>query len=418
MKKSRKERARIEEYPVGTIFGEEEIEAIRRVLDSGVALTRGQDVELFEKEFAEYCGAKYAIALSSCTAALEIATQVLHLGTKDEVICQANSFWCAIAPLLKRNVRIRCADIDPTTLNIDTNKIEPLITSRTKAIWIFHHGGNPADTDQICEIAEKHDLVVVEDAAHAAGAEYKGRKIGSDSDIACFSFSTLKNIVTLGEGGMFVTNNKEYAETAWGLRTSYPFGKRVKRETSDSLGDYPKPKSVMFMHAGDAWDYDWFRVDEVGTNYRLSTPQAAVGRVQLKKLDKNIAMRERIAKRYNEATEKIDGLRPVRILPNCKHAWHLFTYFLNSETGIDRNEFVKHMEDVYNIHIVLRFWPIHLGAIMRMRGHYLGECPVCEHVWFKEQLSLPISPQMKEKEIDTIIDALFGTMEAFRKKNA
>jgi len=391
MEGNKSKNQRIEEYPVGTIFGEEEIEAIRRVLESGEALTRGPDVELFEKEFAEYCGAKHAIAVSSCGAALRIAAQVLHLGPKDEVICQANAFWCTIVALLERNVPIRVADIDPTTLNMDPEKIEPLITSKTKAIYVMHHGGNPADLDPIREIASEHGLVVVEDAAHMAGAEYKGCKIGRDSDIACFSFSTVKNMITLGEGGMFVTNNKEYANIAWGLRTSYPFGERVKRETPDRLGDYPKPKSVMFMHAGDAW-------------------------VQLKKLDKNIAMREKIAKRYNEAIEKIDGLRPVRILPNCKHAWHLFTYFLNSETGINRNEYVKYMEDVHNIHIVIRFWPIHLGAIMRMRGHNQGECPVCERVWFKEQLSLPISPQMQKWEIDTIIEALPETMEALRKK--
>jgi len=277
MEGNKSKNQRIEEYPVGTIFGEEEIEAIRRVLESGEALTRGPDVELFEKEFAEYCGAKHAIAVSSCGAALRIAAQVLHLGPKDEVICQANAFWCTIVALLERNVPIRVADIDPTTLNMDPEKIEPLITSKTKAIYVMHHGGNPADLDPIREIASEHGLVVVEDAAHMAGAEYKGCKIGRDSDIACFSFSTVKNMITLGEGGMFVTNNKEYANIAWGLRTSYPFGERVKRETPDRLGDYPKPKSVMFMHAGDAWDYDWFRVDEVGTNYRLSTPQAAVG---------------------------------------------------------------------------------------------------------------------------------------------
>lgn len=417
MMKANKAKSRIiEEYPVGTIFGEEEIDAIRRVLDSGVALTRGPDVELFEKEFAEYCGAKHAISTSSCGAALRIATQVLHLTHKDEVICQVNAFWQTIVPLIERNVKIKCADIDPTTLNIDSNKIKKLITKKTKAIYVMHHGGNPADLDPIREIAEKHGLVVMEDSAHANGAEYKGRKIGSDSDIACFTFSTLKNMSTLGEGGMFVTNNKEYADMAWGLRTGYPYGKRVKRKVTERLGDYPKPKSPVFMHAGDAWDYNWQRVDEVGTTYRLSTPQAAVGRVQLKKLDKHNAMRAKISKRYNKAIENIDGLRTVRILPRCKHAWHLYTFFLDANTGIDRNELVKSMEDKYDIHIVIRFWPIHLGGIMRMRGHRLGECPVCEHVWFKEQLSLPISPQMQKWEIDTIIEALSKTMETFRKK--
>jgi len=404
----------IEEYPVGSLFGPEELEAIRRVLESGDALTRGPDVKLFEDEFAEYCGAKYAVTLGSCGAALRVSTQVLHLGSKDEVICQANVFWATFVPLLERAVNIRCADIDPNTLNIDPAKVESLITNKTKAIYLMHHGGNPADLDSVYEIAGKYGLVVVEDAAHSVGAEYKGKKIGCKSHIACFSFATMKNMSTLGEGGMFVTNKKEYAEMAAGLRTSFPCGERVKRQVSN-LGEYPKPKSPIFMHAGDAWDYDWKRVDEVGTNYRLSTVQAAVGRVQLKKLEKCISIRERIAQRYNKTIKNIEGLREVGILPDCKHAWHLFTYFLESEVGIDRNEFVRYMQEKKNIHIVLRFWPIHLGAIMRMRGHRLGECPVCEHIWFKEQLSLPISPQMSDDEIDYIAEALKEAMHALRK---
>ena len=261
----------IDEYPVGSTFNEEEIDAIRRVLASGDTLTRGSEVELFEKEFATYCNAKNAVSVNSCGAALRIATQVLNLSSKDEIICQANAFWVTIVHLLERGVKIKCADIDPYSLNIDPSKIEPLITSKTKAIYIMHHGGNPADLDPIREITEEHGLVLVEDAAHAIGAEYKDRKIGSDSDIACFSFSTLKNMSTLGEGGMFVTNNERYVEQAWGLRTNYPYGKRVKRKTV-SLGDYPKPKSPAFMHAGDAWDYSWLKVDEFGTTSRMSAP--------------------------------------------------------------------------------------------------------------------------------------------------
>lgn len=405
----------IKEYAVGSILGEDELNAIRRVLESGEALTRGPDVELFEEEFAKYCNAKNAVAVSSCGAAINIAAQVLNLGNNDEVICQANVFWATFVSLLHRNVKIKVADIDPDTLNIDSNKIEPLVTPNTKAIYIMHHGGNPADLDTIKKIAKKHDLVVVEDSAHAVGAEYKGHKIGSDSDIACFSFSTLKNITTLGEGGMFVTNNKNYYEMARGLRTNYPYGERVKRQVSN-LGDYPKPKSPAFMHSGDTWDYDWKRVDEIGMTYRMSTPQAAVGRVQLKKLGSFNLKREKIANRYNDAIEKINGLRNVKILPNCKHAWHLFTFFLNQDTGINRNEFVKYLEEKYNICIIIRFWPIHLGGIMRMQGHDLGECPVCERVWFNEQLSLPISPQMKDWEINTIIKALKATMNTMMKK--
>lgn len=409
-------KSEIREYPVGSMFGDEELDAIRRVFQSGDALTRGPDVELFEKEFSEYCNAKHAIAVSSCGAALHIASQVLNLGAEDEVICQATAFWVTIVDLLKRNVKIKCAEIDPRSLNIDPDKIEPLITNKTRAIYLVHHGGNPADLDPIRDIAKKYGLVIVEDCAHAVGAEYKGHKIGSNSDIACFSFSTHKNMSTLGEGGMFVTNNKAYAEMAWGLRTNFPYGKKVKRKTSN-LGEYSKPISPDFMHAGDAWDYNWKSVDEIGSTYRMSTPQAAVGRVQLKKLDSLIAKREKIALKYNATIEGIDGLDKVKILPNCKHAWYLYTYFVNHETGINRNIIIKNLKEKYNISIVIRYWPIHLGGIMRMHGHKVRECPVCEHVWFNEQLSLPIAPQMENWEVNKITKAIKKTLETMMKNS-
>lgn len=411
----KKQKPIIEEYPVGTTFNNEEVEAVKRVLNSGETLTRGKDVELFEKEFAEYVGAEFAFSTSSCGAALRIANQVTHLTSKDEVICQANAFWVTIVNLLERNVKFKVADIDPENVNIDPESVRKLVTSKTKAIYILHHGGNPIDMDPIREIAEKHDLAVIEDAAHAIGSEYKSKKIGSKSDIACFSFSSLKNMVTLGEGGMLVTNNDEYAEMADKLRTNWPFGKRIKNQRQ-KLGEYFKPKSVAFMHAGDAWDYDWSRVDEYGSTHRMSTAQAAVGRIQLKKLDKHIKMRERIAKMYNKEIEKIDGFRKTKILHGCKNSWHLFTYFVNPNSGINRDEFVRYLENTHNIHIVIRFWPIHLGGIMRMKGHKAGECPVCERVWFKEQLSLPISPQMPDEEISIITNAVKDTAEKVRKK--
>jgi perosamine synthetase len=403
----------IEERPVFTIFGEEEVEAVRRVLTSGVALTRGPDVDLFEQEFADYCGAKHAVALSSCGAALHIASKLLGLGPEDEVICQANAFWVTIVHLLERGVNIVCADIDPYSLNIDPTKIEALITSKTKAIYLVHHGGNPADLDAIYEIARKHDLKVVEDCAHAPGAEYKGKKIGYNSDIACFSFSTLKNMSTLGEGGMIVTNNQEYADMTVGLRTNFPFGAKVERE-APSLGEYHRPQSPAFMHAGDAWEYDWQEVEEFGSTYRMSTAQAAVGRIQLQKLDKHNEMRQKIADRYHRAIDELDGCSPLSIMPNCKNAWWIFNFFIHPETGINRDEFVQYLLDEFRVKIVLRFWPIHLGGIMRMRGHFQGECPVCEQIWFKEQMSLPMSPQMDDEEIDYIIKAFTATYHKLR----
>ena len=258
---------KIKEYPVGTIFGEEEITAIKRVLNSQDTLTRGSDVELFEQEFAKYCGVKNAVAVSSCGAALQITSKILKLKDGDEVICQANSFWVTINHLLERKVKIICADIDPYSLNIDTKKIESLITNKTKAIYIVHHGGNPADLDSLRKIARNHGITLVEDAAHALGAEYGGEKIGANSELTCFSFSSLKNISTLGEGGMLVTNNDKFAELAKGFRTNFPSGHKVKRNVK-SLGKYPKSKNP-YLNMGDAWDFDWVRLDEMGSTYRM-----------------------------------------------------------------------------------------------------------------------------------------------------
>ena len=401
---------KIKEYPVGTIFGEEEVEVVQRVLNSGDPLTRGPDVDLFEKEFAEYCGAKHAVALSSCGAALNLTSKILNLREEDEVICQANAFWVTINHLLERKVKIICADIDPYSLNIDLGKIENLITEKTKAIYLVHHGGNPADLDPLRQITKNHGIVLVEDAAHAVGAEYKGKKIGANSDLACFSFSTLKTISTLGEGGMLVTNNIRYAELARGFRSNFPSGYKVKRNVT-SLGKYPKPKNP-YLNMGDSWDYDWVRLDEMGTTYRLSTVQAAVGRVQLKKLDSLVQKRTEIAERYNQTINQIGGLKPVEILPDCKHAWQLYSFFVTPDSKINRCQLVERLKNQCNIEIVIRFFPINLNGILRMNGCSQGGCSRCgkleniEKIWFQEQMSLPISPQMSDEEIKYILDSL------------
>lgn len=407
---------KIKENPVGSIFGEEEMEAVQRVLNSGDPLTRGHDVELFEQEFAQYCDAKHAIAVSSCGAALNLTSKILNLREGDEVICQANSFWVTINHLLERKVKIICADIDPYSLNIYPGGIETLITDKTRAIYLVHHGGNPADLDPLRQITKKHGIVLVEDAAHAVGAEYKGEKIGANSDLACFSFSTLKNISTLGEGGMLVTNNDQYAELARGFRSNFPSGHKVKRNV-ESLGKYPKSENP-YLNMGDTWDYDWVRLDEMGSTYRLSTVQAAVGRVQLKKLDSLVQKRTEIAERYNKTINEIEGLKPIEILPACKHAWHLFSFFVTSDSKIDRGQLVNKLTNQYEIEIVIRFFPINLNGILRMNGCGQGGCSRCgslensERTWFKEQMSIPISPQMSDEEIEYIQNALDISMEA------
>jgi perosamine synthetase len=404
---------KIREHPVGTMFDEREIDAVRRVLQSGDALTRGKDVELFEQEFAKYIGCKYAITTSSCGGALNIMNKLVHLVEGDEVIVQANVFWVTIVNLLERHVTIKVADIDPFTLNIDPNCIEHLITPKTKAILIMHWGGNPADLAPIYTIAQDHDLVVLEDAAHAVGASYLGHKIGEYSDLACFSFSTLKNMSTLGEGGMIVTNNEDYAYKADKLRTNWPLGTRV-HVTREAIGEYYQPESIAFMHAGDNWDHDWYNVEEYGSTYRMSTVQAAVGRVQLEKLDIHNNIRENIRQYYDKHLESIDGICALHTIWGCKSSNHLYSFFVDDEK-IDRDRLVKALDEAYDIQIFNRFWPIHLGGIMRMCGHKLGEAPVCERVWFKRQVSLPIYPHMTDGELEYVVSSIAEAVKHVKK---
>jgi len=402
---------KVVEHPVGSILGEEELEAIRRVLASGQSLA-GAGTE-FEDEFRQYCGAKHAVALSSCTAALHLAAQVLRLGPDDEVVCTPLTFWATVIALVGRGVHIRFADIDPDTLNIDPATIEAQITPRTRAIYLVHLGGNPADMDPIREIAQAHDIAVVEDCAHAAGSEYKGQKIGN-GDLCCFAFSSLKNMVTLGEGGMLTTNNEQWASEAAALRGFLLIGETTTHPTVQ-FGPYTKPDFLLSDHSGNSWETDWVRIEEAGTNYRMSRPQAEVGRVQLRKLDSFNAVRERIAQRFNEAVASIPGLRPLKILDGCKSSWHLYTCFVEPDSGVDRNALIRYMQEVHGVQIILRYWPLHLNPALRMAGHDFGECPVCEKVWFEQQFSLPICPTMEDWEVDAAIEALAEGMNKFCK---
>lgn len=393
------------EPPVGSLFGKEEVAAIRRVLSSGELLTRGKDVEMFEQEFAEYCGAPYAVAVSSCTAALRIAVQVLRLRKGDEVIVPANAIWNTIAALVERGVVLKVADVHAYSLTIDPASVERLITKKTKAIFLLSFGGNPCDMEAFWEMSRKHHIPLVEDAAHSAGAVYKEKKIGNVSDITCFSFATLKNISTLGEGGMFVTRHKKFAEEAKKLRESWPIGV-TKKAKVQRFGKYAKPSDPSFMRPGDAFDARWVSLAEVGTNFKMSSVAAAVGRVQLKKLDRLNEVRRHIATQYDEFVRAAEGMQPLTIVPGCKPSWHLYHFFILPSSGVNRDTFILELKKRHNIHLLNRYWPIHLHGVLRMQGHSIGEAPVYERLWFTEQVALPIAPCMDRKCVEWLIDRL------------
>jgi perosamine synthetase len=406
-------RVTITEPEIGTVLGVEELEAIRAALcNRKQSLSWGEEVAAFEQDFAAYCGVQYAFAVSSCTAALDLCAEALRLGPGDEVIATPQTFWSTIRALVARGVKIRFADIEPDTLNLDWRTVEILVTERTKAIYVVHYGGNPADLDSLRAIARHFRIALVEDCAHAPGARFRGTPIGS-GELCCFSFQSYKNITTLGEGGMVTTGNPELANRLHILRSVGVLGE-YRRRTESSMGPYQKPDFDLMDHSFGSWDFDLTDGVEVGSNRRMAAIPAAVGRVQLRKLDALNSARRRVAERYDALVSRIAGLDRTRVREGDTSAWHLYTCFLAPEAGVNRNELLRFMQEERGIRMVLRYWPLHLQSVLRSAGHTLGECPVCERVWFERQINLPMGPELDEGTIATVVGALAEGMKRCR----
>ena len=399
---------------LGSILGQEEIDAVAEVIRSGKGMSfSGENIPALEREFADYCGAKRAVAVSSCTSALRIATQLLRLREGDEIIATPQTFRATLLAAFARGVTIRFGDIDPRTLNIDPATIEPLITPKTKAVFLVHYGGNPADMDPILQIARKHGLAVVDDAAHAPGGQYKGRRVGAVGDITCFSFHSMKNMTTGGEGGMLTTDNDAFAAEAKSLRSMGVLGPMVDRDTP-TVGPYGMADPPLSDHSQLSFTHDYTAIDEWGTHDRFSDVLAAIGRVQLRKLDRINRRRIEIARRYDEAVAELDGFEPWQVISGATCVYHLYPVFVDRRRiRAGQAEIVRYFEDEKRVQIVQRYFPVHLTDYARRLGHKFRECPVCERVFFEEQINLPIFPFMTDEQISCVIDALRGASERF-----
>jgi perosamine synthetase len=404
---------KIPEKPRGAILGQEEIDVVAELFKEKESLSyAGKNIPAFEKEFAEYCGVKHAITMANATVALYVAAQLLRLKEDDEVIIGAITFKATVCPMLIKKCRLVYVDTDET-LNIDPGKIEEKITNRTKAIFVIDMHGNPVDIDPIMKIAAKYNLKVVVDAAHSPGAEYKGRKVGSLGDITCFSFHSLKNMTCGGEGGMLTTNNDTYAEEARSLRTMGFLGTATQR-VPPRFGKYEKPGFNYNDHSDGAFDHYITELEEVGLNFRLSDLQAAIGRVQLKKLDSFNEKRITLAKRYSEGIAKIKGFKLWQPTPNSKCVYHLYPVLIDTSIiKVSRNEVAKFLHEECGIEMILRFFPLHLSRFSLPSEHSIGEYPVCERIFFKELLNLPISASMTFDEVDYVLESLKKASELF-----
>lgn len=332
----------------------------------------------FEEQIAEYTGAKYAIAVNSCTAALHLSLLACGIGSGDEVITSPYTFASTGNVIVHSGAKPVFADIQRDTFNIDPEKINEVITSKTKAIIPVHFAGQPCDMKEIREIADDRNLVVIEDAAHAIGAEYCGKKIGTHSDVTCFSFYATKNMTT-GEGGAATTEDPKIADKVRTLR--------LHGISKDAWKRYS---------AQGSWYYE---IEDCGWKYNMTDIQAAIGIHQLRKLDGFIATRRDYTKMYSTALQGLDGVMTPVEKRDRHHVYHLYPIRLE---GIDRNVFIKEMAQM-GICCSVHFIPLHLHPFYQDTfGFKRGDFPNAEWI-YRGEVSLPLYPKMGSESVEYII---------------
>jgi perosamine synthetase len=379
------------EFSHGSLYGKEEEEALLEVLRAG-APSCGPWVKGFEEAFASYCGTTYALAVTSGTAGLQLAMIAAGVGPGDEVITTPLSWISTANAAAALGAKVVFADVDPCTLNLDPASVAEKITPRTKVILPVHLYGQCCDMDALNALARPRGILVVEDAAHAAGAEYKGRKAGSLGDIGVFSFHQQKNMVTLGEGGMITTSSRGLYERMLSHRS-------LCCRTYDPKGKYlPLDESVHPM-GKKYWYLDF---DEIGFNYRMTDAQAAVGLVQLRKLESFNARRIEIANEYTRGLKGITGLQLPCVSPQSKHVFHVYAVLIQPGFSRNKEDFMWELYTEKKIKAWSHYMPIHLTTAYRTLGHQPGECPVAEEL-FGKYVSLPIHPRMKQTSIEYVI---------------
>lgn len=371
------------QFSVPTIT-QAEITEVVKTLKSGW-LTTGKKARLLEERFATYIGCKHAVTVASGTAALFLSLKVDGVGPGDEVITSPLTFISTANVVHHLGAKPVFADIDGETFNIDPERIAAAVTPRTKALLPVHYSGQPCDMGAIQKIARQHRLRVVEDAAHAMGAEYCGRKVGSRGNLTCFSMFPTKNITT-GEGGIITLND----------------GRKAKRLKQLRLHGMSKDGWKRYAREG-SWYYE---VHEAGYKYNLADLNASLGLVQLAKLEAFNRKRRKLVERYIRRLAPIPGIRTVKVLPGMKSSWHIFPIHVDArELGLDRNHLVKALWE-RNIGTSVHFIPLHLQPFYQKQfGYKRGDFPVAEEV-FSGILSLPLFPRMILRDVDDVVAAI------------
>jgi perosamine synthetase len=356
-------------------------------------LTTGPRVAEFEEAMAAWVGAKHAISFSSGTAGLHAAAFAAGLQTGDEAITSPLTFPATANCVLYLGAIPVFADVLDDTLNLDPEQVATRITGQTKAILPVDYAGHPADLDSILQLAERHGLVVIEDACHALGAEYRGRRVGSLAHMTVFSFHPVKHLTT-GEGGMVTTDNPVFAET---LRRFRNHGISSDARHRQSAGQ---------------WQYEMVLL---GFNYRLTDIACALGLQQMKKLEVNLARRRQIATRYTSEFRNMPGVLPPRTRPYVNPAWHLYPIRLDlAKLSVDRSEVFRALH-AENIGVNVHYIPVHRHPYYRDRfGFRAGEHPVAEAA-YECLISLPMFHGMTDGDIEDVVHALGKILAHFER---
>jgi perosamine synthetase len=365
------------------LVGQRELEYITNCIQTNWVSSKGEYIEEFEDKFAGYCGCKYGVTTTSGTTALHLALATLGIGKGDEVIVPSLTMTASVFPIIYTGAKPVLVDSDPKIWNINPARIEEKINKNTKAIMPVHLYGHPCDMDPIMDIARKHNLYVIEDAAEVHGAEYKGIKAGSIGDMGCFSFYANK-IITTGEGGMIVTNSEEMADRARRLR---------------DLAHSPKKR---FLHT------------DIGFNYRMTNIQAGMGLAQLEQIDRFIAMRRQNADFYNSRLKELPGISLPPEREWAKNTYWMYAIVLQDEFGLSRDQL---MEELAGREIETRafFIPMHLQPCFTDRGLFDNETyPVADELG-RRGLFLPSSTGLTQEQKTYICDCVEEIQKKIRR---
>jgi dTDP-4-amino-4,6-dideoxygalactose transaminase len=367
--------------------------AVVEVLRSGW-LTTGPRTKAFEQALAVYVGAKHAVAVNSCTAALHLALEAAGVGPGDEVITSPITFASTANVIVHRGARPVFADIDPQTANIDVGRIEAALTPRTKAIIPVDFAGHPADLDDIMALARRGGLIVIEDAAHAIGAEYRGRRIGSIADMTAFSFYATKNI-TSGEGGALTTDNPEWAE-------------RI---------------GIMALHgiSRDAWKrygtegYRHWEILYPGYKYNMFDLQGALVGSQLRKIEAFYQRRVALKARLDAGLSDLAEIVRLGERPGITHAYHLYPIVLRAEMLRAERDVIMNAIQAENVGIGVHFRAVHLHPYYQQTfGFRRGDFPHAEH-YSDHTISLPLYPRMSDGDADDVVAAVRKVIARYRR---